>query len=211
MDVAPGAAARVPPQLFVGAGAEPPATCKPVGNVSTKPKLVRATFAVLRMMMVKMEWLPKPEAIGFGAKLLLTLAPARLVSEADVGVPFVTPLNVLTAPAGMVFVRLPFTVMVTLRLSVHSSPASKAPPLKEKVLVPGVPVIVAPGPQSPTAEGVKSGGSAIIIPAGILSTKVISVNTADVLGLRNSIFNVDTAPPYTNCGTKPFTISMVRF
>lgn len=98
----------------------------------------------------------------------------------------------------MVFVRLLLTVMVALKLMVQFAPAASVPPLKVKVLVPDVPVIVAPGPQLPTAEGVNSGGLAMIIPTGIVSVKVMPVKTAAAFGFLSVIFKVDTAPPYTN-------------
>ena len=133
----------------------------------------------------------EPAAIGFGAKDLLTLAPGKFVNEAATGSTFVTPLLVVTAPAGIVFVRLPFTVMVALRVRVHLPKGGSVPPLKEKELAPGIPVSVPP--QVPT---LKFTGLARIMPAGILSVKAIPVNVAPS-GLIKSILISEAEPPKT--------------
>src|SRR5512138_1461392 len=109
--------------------------------------------------------------MGFGENALLTLAPGRLVSDARTGSALVTPFAVVTAPAGMVFVRLPFTVIVTLRVNVQVVSPGRLPPLNENEFEPGVP-LRAP-PHVPTS---KLGESARIIPLGMLSVKAISVS-----------------------------------
>src|SRR6266540_1543766 len=109
-----------------------------------------------------------PAAIGLGAKTLLMLAPGRLVRDASAGCGLLAPPVAVTAPAGIIFVRLPLTVMVTLRVSVQVPFAGRLPPLKDMVLVPGFPVSVPP--QVPVE---KLGGFAMIIPGGIVSVKVI--------------------------------------
>lgn len=141
-------------------------------------------------------------AIGLGEKDLLTLAPGRLVSEAWTGSPLVTRWSVVTAPAGIVFVRLPFTVMVALRVRVHVPSGGRLPPLKENELVPGVPVSVPP--QVPV---LKFTGLAKIMADGIVSVKPMPVRFA-VPGLINWRLIVETAPPVTINGSKPFTKSM---
>ncbi len=133
-----------------------------------------------------------------GEKDLPTLAPGRLVREALVGSAFVTRLSVFTAPARMIFVRLPFTVIVALRVSVHLPKGGRLPPLKEKELVLGTPLRVPP--HVPT---LKFGGLARIMPVpgtlfsmGISSVKVIPVS-ATLSGLINSMLNVEAEPPKT--------------
>lgn len=142
--------------------------------------------------------------IGLGAKDLLILAPGRLVSEACTGSAFVTPFVVVTARAGMVFVRFPFTVMVALSVNVQVVSGGRLPPLNEKELSPGVPVSVPP--HVPT---LKFTGLARIMLSGILSVKAIPVSVA-VPGLINSILIVEEAPPVTINGSKPFTNSIAR-
>ena len=84
----------------------------------------------------------EPAAIGFGAKDLLTLAPGKFVNEAATGSAFVTPLFVVTAPAGIVFVRFPFTVIVALSVNVQLPKGGRVPPPKENELAPGAPLRV---------------------------------------------------------------------
>jgi len=143
-------------------------------------------------------------------KNLLTLTPGKLVREASAGSGLLVPLMVVTALAGIIFVRLPLTVIVTLRVSVQLLSAGKLPPLNEKVLDPGVPLSVPP--QVPT---LKFSGLARIIPVpgvvsiGILSVKAMPVN-ATLLEFINWILIVDAEPPKTVRGLKPFTTAMER-
>lgn len=140
-------------------------------------------------MMVKAEY--EPAAIGFGAKALLTLAPGKFVNEAATGSALVTPFVVVTTPAAIVFVRLPFTVMVALRVNVQFPKGGRLPPLNEKELVPGVPLSVPP--QVPT---LKFTGLARIMPLGILSVKAIPVSVRPP-GLIKSILIFEAEPPKT--------------
>lgn len=133
----------------------------------------------------------EPAAIGFGAKDLLTLAPGKFVNEAATGSTFVTPLAVVTAPAGIVFVRLPFTVIVALRVKVQLPKGGRAPPLNEKELAPGTPLSVPP--QVPT---LKFTGLARIMPVGILSVKEILVKVT-APGLIKSMLISEADPPKT--------------
>ena len=141
---------------------------------------------------------------------MLTLTPGKLVSEASAGSGLLVPLMVVTALAGMTLVRLPLTVMVTLRVSVQLLPAGKLPPLNEKVLAPGVPVSVPP--QVPT---LKFSGLARIIPVpGVVSIGILSVKatpfSATLLEFINWMLIVDAEPPKTVRGLKPFTTAMDR-
>jgi hypothetical protein len=142
--------------------------------------------------------------MGFGAKDLLTLAPGRFVSEAATGSTFVTPFVVVTAPAGIVFVRLPFTVMVALRVRVHLPKGGRVPPLKEKELAAGTPLSVPP--QVPT---LKLTGLARIMPLGMLSLKAIPVSVT-APGLIKSILIIEDEPPKTWGGSNPFTREIDR-
>lgn len=144
----------------------------------------------------------EPAGIGFGEKNLPTLAPGRLVKVASAGSAFVTPLSVVTAPDGMVFVRFPFTVMVALRVNTHLPRGGRVPPLNENVFAPGEPLMVPP--HVPTFG--LTGLYRIMFP-GMLSVKAIFVSVA-LLGLINSILIVEAAPPVTINGSKPFTISI---
>ena len=83
-----------------------------------------------------------PGAMEFGEKNLLMLAPARLVSVASAGSGFVMPLEVVTAPVGMVLVRFPFTLVVTLNVRVQFEFAARLPLLNEKDPSPGFPINV---------------------------------------------------------------------
>ena len=140
-------------------------------------------------MMVNAEY--EPAAIGFGEKDLLRLAPGKFVNEAATGSAFVTPFVVVTAPAGIVFVRLPFTVMVALRVKVQVPKGGRLPPLNENELDPAVPLSVPP--QVPT---LKFTGLARIMPVGMLSVKAIPVNVAPS-GLIKSRLMVEAEPPKT--------------
>ena len=137
--------------------------------------------------------------MGLEEKYLLTLAPGKLVNEASVGSGLVAPFKVVTALAGIIFVRLPLTVIVALRVNVQVPDAGRLPPLNEKELIPETPVSVPP--QVPT---LKFSGLARIIPLGILSVNAMPVN-ATVPGLINWILIVEAAPPKTVNGSKPLT------
>lgn len=134
-----------------------------------------------------------------GAKALLTLAPGRFVSVAAAGWAFVAPLNVVTAPAPIVFVRLPFTVMVALRVRVHVDDAGSTPPEKVNTFDSTVPVSVPP--QVPV---LKLGGLAMIMPTGMVSVNWMPLS-AELLGLINCTLRTEDAPPKTVRGLKPFT------
>lgn len=130
--------------------------------------------------------------MGFGENALLTLAPGKFVREAEVGSAFVARLpSVLIAPAAMVFVRFPFTVMVALRVKVQLPRAGSEPPANTKELSPGLPVRVPP--QVPTLKLV---GLARIMLGGMESVNVMPVN-GTVPGLMISILIVEAAPPKT--------------
>lgn len=140
-----------------------------------------------------------PAAIGLEEKYLLTLAPGKLVNEASAGSGLLAPFKVVTELAGMIFVRLPLTIIVALRVNVQVPDAGRLPPLNEKELAPGTPLSVPP--QVPT---LKFRGLARIIPLGILSVNAIPVS-ATVPGLINWILIVEEAPPKTVKGSKPLT------
>ena len=136
-----------------------------------------------------------PAGAGFGENALLTLAPGKLVKEAEVANAFVARLPVVViAPASIVFVRFPFTVMVAMRVRVQLLIGGSVPSLKEKELDPGVPVNVPP--QLPTLNLT---GLAKIMPAGMLSVKAIPVRVT-LPGLINSMLMVEAAPPKTSGG-----------
>lgn len=130
---------------------------------------------------------------------MLTLAPGRLVKEACEGWALVAPLKVVTELAPMVLVRFPLVVMVTLRVNVQFAPGFSCPPLKEKVLDPGMAVIEPP--QVPT---LRLAGLATIMPDGILSVKAMPFSTT-LLGLTSCTLNVEAEPPKTVRGLNPFT------
>ena len=127
---------------MTGAGAGGDAIAKPAGRLSINPTPVNGIVPVFLIVTVNNEY--APTATGLGAKNLLTLAPARLVNVASAGSGLLAPCCVDTAPAGMVFVKLPLTFIVTLIVSVHRLLAGRLPPLKVKVACPGVPVSVPP-------------------------------------------------------------------
>jgi hypothetical protein len=137
-----------------------------------------------------------------GENALLTLAPGRFVRVAEAGWAFVAPLKVVTAPAAIVFVRLPLTVMVAFRVMVQEVAAGRTPFAKMKVLLPAVPVSVPP--QVPVF---KLGGLAMIMPTGMLSVKVIPFR-AELLGLIRRMLRTEDAPPKTVSGLNPFTTWM---
>lgn len=136
---------------------------------------------------------------------MLTLAPGRLVNDAAAGCGFVAPSTVVIALAGMLFVRLPLTVMVTLRVNVQFAKAGRLPPLNENDPAPVVALIEPP--QVPTFG---FAGVAMIMPFGILSVNAIP-ESATLLGLINFTLMVEAEPPKTVSGSKPFTRSMDKF
>ena len=140
-----------------------------------------------------------PAGMGFGEKNLPTLAPGRLVNVAEVGSTLVTSWSVVTAPAGIVFVRFPLTVIVALSVRVQRPKGGKLPPLKEKVFAPGVALIVPPHVPTFGLTGLYR-----IILLGIVSVNAIPVS-APVPGLINSILMVEEAPPVTINGSKSLT------
>lgn len=130
---------------------------------------------------------------------MLTLAPGKLVNEASAGSGLLAPFKVVTALAGMIFVRLPLTIIVALRVNVQVPDAGRLPPLNEKELAPGDPSSVPP--QVPT---LKFRGLARIMPLGMLSVNAMPVS-ATVPGLINRMLIVEEAPPKTVNGSKPLT------
>lgn len=97
------------------------------------------------------------------------------------------------------FVRLPFTFMVVLSVSVQRLEGFNTPPLKVKVRSPGTAVKVPP--QVPVD---RFGGLAINMPSGIVSVKPTPVKTV-LFGLTNCTLIMDEEPPNTVSGAKPFT------
>src|SRR5688572_2008392 len=130
------------------------------------------------------------------------LAPGKFVRVARAGSGLVAPLVVVTAPAGIVFVRFPLTVIVALRVNVQRPNAGRLPPLNENELSPGIPVSVPP--QVPT---LKWTGLARIISCGILSVKAIP-SKGVVPELINSMLIVEAEPPKTSLGSKPLTTAI---
>jgi hypothetical protein len=99
----------------------------------------------------------------------------------------------------MIFVRLPLTVIVALRVKVQVPKAGMLPPLNENELAPETPVRVPP--HVPT---LKFSGLARIMPLGMLSVNAMPVR-ATAPGLINWILIVEAAPPKTVNGSKPLT------
>lgn len=116
----------VPPvQVVVGE----PTTVSPAEEKSSiKPIPDSATLPTLLIVMVNVET-PVLKATGLGANDLLTLAHARLVSEAEVSKPFLPPLVVVTALTGIVLVRLSMTFIETAIVKVQAALAARVPPL----------------------------------------------------------------------------------
>src|SRR5690606_25201463 len=108
-----------PPQVllrFAGPAINKPTGMVP-GRLSVKP--ISTTGMSLVLVIVIVRTVVSLTSIGLGLNTLLTLTPGRLVKDASVGWVLLTPLNVVTAPAGMRFVRLPFTFMLTRSVSVQ--------------------------------------------------------------------------------------------
>lgn len=137
--------------------------------------------------------------MGFETKNLLILTPGRFVSVASAGSVLITPLVVVTAPEGMTLVRLPLTVIVTLRVKIQRPDGGRLPPLYVKELSPGLPSSVPP--HVPT---LKFGGVARIIPFGILSANPMP-ESVRLPGLINSMLIVEADPPKTVKGLNPLT------
>ena len=127
-----------------------------------------------------------------GVNVLLTLTPGRLVNDACVGSGLLIPFKVVTAPAGIRFVKFPLTAIVTRRVNVQLVLGGRVPPLNKKDVLPGLPVKVPP--QVPTFN---VAGLAICIP--MPSSVISSVNAIPtrvaLLGLINWTLNVEDAPP----------------
>ena len=113
-----------------------------------------------------------------GLNPFVTLTPGRLVSEAAVGSGLVTPLNVVTTPAGIVFVRFALTDMTTRTVSVQVEFGGKTPPLKEKAESPGLPLNTPP--QVPVLN---TTGSVRCMPGSMLSVNAMPVSAVFTLGL----------------------------
>src|ERR1041385_5487543 len=142
--------------------------------------------------------------MGFGEKNLLTLAPGKFVSEAFAGSGLLAPSLVVPALAGIVFVRLPLTFIVTLKVKVQFAAAARLAPLKANVSSPGLPESAPP--QLPTA---KFAGLAINIPLGRWSVKATPVS-GTLFELNNSILSVEAEPPNTVNGLNAFTTPTLR-
>ena len=193
----PATAEREPPQLLIGAGDA--AITRPAVRISGNATAVSGVEPVFLMVRVSVE--TDPTGTGLGEKALLTLTPGRLVSVAWAAIGLLAPLNVVTAPIGMAFVRSPFTVVVALRVRVQVALAARLPPLNENVLAPETPVSV-----PPQLSVFRLAGVAMIMPAGMASVKAIPVRRA-LLGLVSWTLRVDTEPPYTSRGEKAlFTV-----
>ena len=197
------------PLLQVVAGRGELSTVKPSGSASVNPMLVNGVEPVFRMVMVSVD--TPPGRIGLGEKLLLTLAPGRLVSEATVSTVLLAPLNEVTPPIGMVFVRLPFTLVVTLRVRMQDPLAGRVPLLNWNELDPVA--IRTLGTRPPVVAllqvpVVRLAGEAMIMPTGMLSVKVIPLRMA-LLGLVRVTLIVDTEPPVTVLGLKSLLTRMV--
>src|SRR6266496_6225738 len=108
------------------------------------------------------------------------LAPGKFVRDAAAGSGLDAPLKELTVPASITLVRFPLTVIVTRMVIVQFDEAVRRAPLKENEFAPGVASIVPP--HVPTSG---FAGSAMIIPAGILSVKPTPF-IGTLLGFTNS-------------------------
>ena len=94
---------------------------------SINPIPVSGMVPVFLMVMVRVDELPA--GIELGVKNLLRLAPGKFVKVAEAACVLLAPLVVVTAPAPMVLVRFPLTLMVVLRVSVQFEFAANVPPL----------------------------------------------------------------------------------
>lgn len=155
-ELAPGFAVNTaePPQFereFDGNGGLAMTTL--TGRLSVMEAPVRLPLGAL-LLIVTLNKLGSPAKIVFGEKDLFTdggLTPTT-VSVALAGVVFVidTPPPVeLSALAGIVLIRLPMVVEVTLIPTVHSPGvistwAGTVPPFKDKIVVPGTAVTLPP-------------------------------------------------------------------
>ena len=200
MELEPGKAETEPPQSIVGAGEL--AIVKPEGKLSGKPIFVMGTVPVFNILRVRIE--TAPDAIVLGVKYLLTLTPAVLLSVASDFSRFFAPLNVVTPLIGISLVRLPFTVVVMLRLKVQDAPAARLPPLNEKLPAPGLPVSV-----PPQVPKLKAGGLEMIMPNGMLSENTIPLKGAPLLFLSSTL-SVEADPPDTFKGEKLLLTVIVR-
>jgi hypothetical protein len=171
----------VPPHWGEAGGVE---TVSPGGKVSVIPIPTSCTLPPFSIVIVSV--VPEPAEIGFGEKSLLRLTPDKLVNEAEASCGFVAPFVVVTAPAGMVLVRLLITFIVTLRVREQLAKGNKLPPLNENEVLPGVALIVPP--QLPTE---RFGGLAMLMPPptpwGKLSVNAIPVS--DMLLLVPGLIN----------------------
>jgi len=204
--------------------ADPPQFCKElagkagdaittsVGKVSVRETWVNVP-ATLVLLIVIVSTLVSPIQIVLGTKDLVTVGAATptTVTVALAGVVLVidTPPPVeLSALAGIVLIRLPRVVEVTLIPTVHSpgvapTCAGTVPPLSDKVVVPGTAVTV-PLQVLETLEGFA------INKPGCTPTK-LSVQEALLsgkeLGLKIVTFKRDVVPVMMEIGVKLLLIS----
>src|SRR5690242_12650588 len=104
-----------------------------------------------------------------GSNALLTLAPDRLVNDAWTDRGLVKPWSLLTAPGPITFVRVPFSVMVALRVNVQLPFGGRLPPPNSNSLLPGAPLKRLP----PHVPGSKFTGLGRTMVEGMLSTNPI--------------------------------------
>jgi hypothetical protein len=122
------------------------------------------------------------------------------VSVALADAEFVIPWSVANAPAGMVFVKLPGVLEVTLIVTVQELSAGRVPPFNVKLVPPETALT------TPPHKLVRPAGFAIVIPTGKLSTNAVPVNT-NGLGLIIDMVSCETPPEVMTSGEKLLTIS----
>jgi len=182
------------------------------GRLSVSVVWVRVVLRSLFLITID-SWLVPPTQMGLGVKLLVTeggwIPVTFKVALAGVVFEMFTPPPVeVNAPAGIVLIRFPVVVEVTLIDTVHApgvTPdwAGTVPPLKDKVVDPATAVTEPPHELvNPTGLAMESPGCTPIK----LSIHAALVN-GNIFGLKIVTFRRDTPPAAMDIGEKLLFIS----
>ncbi len=136
-----------------------------------------------------------PASMGLSKNVFFRVASERLPRDAWTSSSLLAPFVVVTAPMGMVLVRVLITFMVVLTVIKQLLLAAMVPPSKENEVALGMAVTV------PPQVVVGRVGAARYMPAGKESVNSTPVNTA-LLGFVRVSVRVEEAPPKTVFGEK---------
>ena len=188
---APAVAVRLPPQLVLVDGVG--ATTSPDGRLSVSATWVSATLLGLTMVTVRREVCWRSTVDGENA--FDTSGAWRTVSVAWAAVLLGLASAVCTAPAGIVFWKLPLSLVMTFSASVQLPLAGIVPPASDTSMPPGVADTVPPQVLAST------GAAATVSSLGMTSVMVTAVSACG-LSLLSVMVRRETCPADTVAGAK---------